>query len=320
VRRGILLAPVVFVLACPEHPKLELEDLQAEVSKALCQRAAACRQFPDVETCEATLLLDYRQLVLDKEERRVAYDEDLAFDCVEAIRRAHGPGSCSLTKLLAGPEVDACARAVRGKVPYNNPCFASDECQPGLVCDLGGCRDGECCAGTCRDVLKTGGNCSAAGSVCEAGAFCSKDPGGGPTLMCTARAKEGQECVGSAGCESGTLCFTQPGGLRPTCGRLPAHGERCTTKEDGPHCDAFSDYCDARGICSTRVALGEVCGPDRQCVWYGRCDPLSQLCVEKGHVTSACAKDDDCLGSLRCAGGKCAAPVFPEPCSSPPAQ
>jgi hypothetical protein len=312
-RRSLVLASVLLLAGCDDD-KIEIKDLQGAVIEALCERGAACHQYPSVDACKATLLLDYQQLETDFDEHRIKYDAVLAFKCVDAIRNGQGPGSCSVTDRLAGVEIAACKGAVMGTVDYQQRCFATNECQDGLYCDLSGCRDGECCAGSCEGLSKIGGNCSAPGSVCEDSGFCS-DEHDGSGLRCRAKANKDEACVGSAGCAAGYLCFSQPARQGPTCGRLPAHGQRCAS-EDGPRCDSFSDYCDAGGICSTRIALGQPCGPDKECASYASCDPASQVCVEKGRIASPCSKDDDCLGSLRCASGVCVSPVFPQSCSS----
>jgi hypothetical protein len=293
---------------------LPLDDLEEKITEALCDRATACGQYPSVPVCKSTLLLDYTQLRAGVHAGRLEYDDKQAFNCVKAIAEGQGPGSCSITARLSAADLLWCKLAVKGKGEVDEPCFAANECRDNLYCDLSQCHDGECCEGTCKGVVRMGGDCSVAGSVCADGGYCSDDHTGlGP--LCREKAQAGEDCVGSASCLGSTLCLYDPVRQGGACSTLPLEGQPCAA-DDGPRCDSFKDYCGANGRCVPRVAVGGSCASDEQCAWFATCDPTLQRCVEKGHVTSACAKDDDCLGSLRCTAGICVAPAVPRQCNS----
>lgn len=324
-RRVFALALFVMgvAAACCEDPTppvdtLELGELQAKVTSALCGRAVACARFPDEATCAAALALDYKGLEADSKAGRVYYDPKQGKSCVDDIESGKGPGSCSITELLSSSDLSSCAAAVIGFVKKGEGCVANYECGTRL-CDFSGCSaDADvCCAGTCQELVRPMGDCSLPGAVCMDGTACVEDPTG-LGLLCEAQVDPGKPCSGSSQCKAGSLCvIDDPTTASGTCRALPAEGQPCAVPGN-PECDSFNDYCDpVTKKCVPRAGKGGECPKHVECAWFERCDVVSLKCVAKGAVGSACAADDDCLDPLACVNGACGVPTTSRVCPVP---
>jgi hypothetical protein len=284
---------------CDDEVSIRLEDLQERVSSALCASAVRCGQYPDQQTCEETLGLDYRQLQAAEKAGKIEYVPEQGFSCVKAIEEHQGPGSCSLTVRLTQAPPPACEAAVAGMVAKDQPCFVKNECGSESFCDLSACHAQECCAGSCKLAVRGGGDCSPSGAVCEAGTYCLEK-----ALVCTPKVALGDACTGSAACREG-VCLYDAKAQRNVCGLLPGEGKDCAVTE-GPRCDLINNYCDpATDKCKRRRGLQEACGSNDECAAFALCDAASGKCVQKGGKGDACAANDDCLGALRCGDGVC---------------
>jgi len=287
-----------------------------------CARAVACRQMPDLATCLATTSIDLSQFTDAVNAGKIIYDGAAAATCFAATSLVGV--ACTMTAQEAVPNDPSCAHIFNGTVAEGGPCSQPDECVSGS-CDLDvvtGCSGtAGCCTGACAAVappappasapLPIGGDCSAAGSSCVAGAFCSAS-----TALCVALLAVGQPCDNAAEefCRSGLTCSVPAGGTQQVCLARPAEGESCN---GGVLCDVLDDFCDpATRTCQPEIGVGGACPNGVGCVDYAQCDGRTRKCLEDGQAGDSCSLRDGslCLGSLECTtegasgDGRCALP------------
>jgi len=277
-----------------------------------CARAVACRQMPDMATCLATTWVDLSPLINAVSAGKTTYDGAAAAMCFEASSPALV--ACTMTAQWDAPEDPSCAHIFTGTEAAGAPCLTSNECASANcdTNDLTACTaTPACCAGTCGPVvaavapLPIGSDCSAAGSSCVAGAFCSAKSG-----LCVANVAVGQPCDATMDrfCGLGLTCGAAASGTQQVCLAHPAEGQSCATLAT---CDALDDYCDsATRKCVPKIAVGGACPNGIGCVDYAQCTGRTGKCVEDGNVGEGCTRSTPpCLGALECTNnGLCELP------------
>jgi hypothetical protein len=230
--------------------------------------------------------------------------------CIAFIR-------ANLTCSVDGPPgvvtAPACSVTFIGTLALGVPCFENLACSSGY-CNVANCADGAvCCAGTCAPspTILRGGDCSAGPANCEQGSFCLTDPSS-VVQTCAPQLAAGQPCTDYNQCASGYECVSDPTTGTRTCGTLPTEGEACT---GSPFCGSLADYCDpTSGVCTRKVEPGGACPTRLECANDAACDGTTGTCVSKA-AGAGCAAATDCLRTLVCANGQCAAPADPPACS-----
>ncbi len=128
-------------------------------------------------------------------------------------------------------------------------------------------------------------------------------------------------------CSNVTQTYADPAGTacRAAFVGVGAAGAPCMGDHecvDGLTCVEYTKIAD--GSCKLPPAIGEPCGPGRSdagssgaaslefgahpsCADGARCDLLQGKCVKASAAAEACSADEDCVESLHCVLGKCAA-------------
>jgi hypothetical protein len=281
----------------PSGP-VAIDDFGARYVDVICAGSARCGLYPDAATCKRVLVEDFGQLVADVKAGKISYDDAKGGACLGVL------AGVGCRESDADQNTTACDEAFKGTKAEGAACVTPAQCVSG-GCDFSGCSaTAACCAGKCLAAPPTvaeGAACDgtshcATGAVCDGGTC--KRPGG-----------RGATCRGPFQCQAGLACVTQIGATSGTCGSFPATGQACNTS--GGACDSVSDYCDSvTNKCTKRLAVGATCAStDQGCVYYAFCDPSTSKCVAFSELDGSCLADGDCLGTLLCLNGKCAAPT-----------
>jgi len=298
--RTALLLVVVAGCPDPQPDPVDSADLESRVKDSWCAAAANCGEFPDVQTCAASLSFDFRQFQADLLAGIVVYDRAKAGQCVVEIGDRQGSTSCSLTTQLSAPPSHACSGTIVGTLDRDAPCFVDSECKAGL-CIPGACPAGDaCCPGSCGFVVRTGEDCSALEAVCPESSYCATESNGSKT--CRPRLKAGAECEQSDACAADHLCLPDSTGAW-RCRRLPATGEPCVPAHG---CDSISDYCNAATIppqCAPRAKPGDSC-QHAPCAPYAYCSTTA-TCSLRQSLGEPCTSDAECQGTLTCIHQSC---------------
>ncbi len=253
------LPVVVLVLGCggEEGPaEVPLSAFCERWAAALCESATRCRCGEAIagldDACPeaaaaACPLAEGTGLSVLVDEGSVPYDGAAAGRLVAAIEDV----SCGDAPACASSE--ACI----GLSGEGGPCGTNHGCAPGLSCASGRCV----AAGGLGDRCREGAEC--ASSRCEDGA-------------CVEKAADGTACTEDPECASGRCDFSTG-----RC-RAPEPLEGLCTE----HTDCETGYCDrdrdiAAGNCRARLADGEACDEDRQC--------LGGACIDARCAAAICA-------------------------------
>jgi hypothetical protein len=276
--RGSLV--LLFVVGCGG---VDLTDFQDESLDARCEYLTRCGLFPSETACQsyfAGRTAQSTSIVAAVDAGKVKYDEDLAEECIDALRDA----SCS-----QGASLDSsCDDIFVGTVADGGACAFDDECVSG-TCSITDCTDA-CCPGMCvpsRPVPKIGEMCN---FVCEDGAYCADDN------TCHAELPVGAACADPFACVPGAYCADRTTTTSGTCKKLPATGEACVDI-----CGNIGDYCD--GTCKPVGQLGAVCSKDDACSFYYECDETMH-CAETP-VPTLMPNGATCSSSVQCQSHYC---------------
>jgi hypothetical protein len=314
------LIPVLAVAAgaCGRPPlgpptPIPAADYGSTIVDRKCARAVACGQMPDMASCVASMSTDFSQFFDEVSAGRLIYDGAAAAQCFAATSLVGVP--CTMTAQAAVPNDPSCAHIFTGAQAEGDPCGQPDECVS-ATCNIDPLTDCSgtpvCCTGTCAPPgpaaaapVAVGGDCSAAGSSCVAGAFCST-----LTALCVARLAVGQPCDATMDryCSIGLTCGPAASGTQPVCLAPPAEGESCATLMP---CDGLDDYCDPLARkCLRKVVPGGFCQTGACCVDYARWDG-GTTCVADAKLGDPCelSMPPFCLGSLDCTHGFCELPL-----------
>lgn len=283
MRRSLLL---LFVVGCGG---VDIQEFQDEAIDARCEYLTRCGLFPSANDCRADFdatTAPSTSIVAAVDAGKVVYDEDLAEDCLEALRE----GSCSQTASL-DPK---CEDIFTGTIADGGMCAFDDECVSGR-CSVEDCTMA-CCPGTCmpaRPTPKIGEMCL---FICEAGAYCGADS------ICHALQPKGAACDAPFACDDGLYCNGLTSMMSGTCTALPNTGEACVEQ-----CLNIGDYCE--GTCKKVGLVGATCANDDQCSFYYECDdtmkcaaPMREPLLPNGATCSSsvvceshyCGNDNKC--------------------------
>ncbi|HUJ57159.1 MAG TPA: hypothetical protein VLX92_01640 [Kofleriaceae bacterium] len=294
---------------------VSINDLETQLVSAECHFAVACNLMPDIATCTGTEGFDdnyFETIKTAVANGTIKYDSGEAGKCVSAYQSL----SCSYeSETSSGLETDdnnPCDKVFTGTVAVGSACFVTEQCVPNAQCDytMTNCDTStSCCTGMCTAIapkVALGGDCSS--GECVDGAYCKTDDTT-QTQTCTkqltsagATCDAQDSCAAPLACDQTTLACVKPA----------AHGATCNP-QNFPACDDARDNCDSTMTCNSLVGIGGACDPTMfgQCVEYADCDSTSQKCVERSKVGGSCSTTGgtpNCLGSLTCNSGTCAAP------------
>jgi len=230
-------ALIVALAACGDDDGIPIEDLGDELVGQLCERMVRCGVYADDAACRADFdpLID--QLVHQVDAGRVAYDGELAAECLEAASGA----ACDRTAEENRIQLQACVDALKGTVADGAQCFNDQECIS-EDCVVETCTMA-CCAGTCgRTIVPAAIGAPCPDQECVNGAFCSA------AGTCTALLAAGATCNDDDECGYGLLCSG-------TCVDSPDRGQPCP---DGV-CGGIGDRCGEGGTCVGLSARGGPC-------------------------------------------------------------
>ncbi|MCP3140507.1 EB domain-containing protein [Pyxidicoccus xibeiensis] len=328
-----------------ESPRVEREDFNAEVARAICEQLDRCVGIADMERCRENQLtwgfakehgLGTRYDTA-LEDGRVRYDAEAAAQCVEFLR----DGACdeapaSPPVVMRGLEYDTRCRFLLGQVEVGGACQWTTECKDGTYCDAlpascgGVCQRGSapepvvasdaCAPGTIflsGRCLKPGGagtNCGAEDGklqgVCDAGTYCEQSQDSKRT--CQRVKAEGAACDDSAGPQCGWPLFCGDG----RCQKPRNEGEACKALgtasfgrmecRSGLFCDADSGQ---PGICRPRRdEAGVACRNPFECGQDMNCVGAGTQQGVLGTCHPSPRKGEPC-GDLSCAMGLVCASV-----------
>jgi hypothetical protein len=289
-----------------------VDDFLPAVRNAICERAVACLQHPDVATCLATRIVSdgfgVPAWVSSVKRGGARFDPAAAAACLDAI-----PREC----LLVDPEwqltqwlgrylrTPPCLAAFVGSVQPNQRCESTIECA-NKHCGGGSPCPGGGAIGACRpapDFQAPGATCDGLESLCEFDATC------GPDGICLGPLPAASSCgAADRPCARATTCTSADGMAPYFCVSKPATGEACEVSGPMP-CARMDDYCDATtNVCARRRKPGESC-VQYDCVIYASCQNF--VCKPLGNIGEACDNNlHPCVPDLPCVGGVCSpAPV-----------
>lgn len=250
-------------------------DLLKEMISAVCENVANCCHAASLDLdnvkCRDEVTFPMTAPIGDP---LLAYDENLAADCVETVRDA--------AKACQTIDYSSCYKAFTGNRPPGASCSEALDCIQGSN-GFGNCsRDGHC-------VQPTRGQLNEPCSY-----SCVEGPGG---VKCQNIYNQGNS-LAEVACHSnnGLICVVT--GSTPTC--QPITGD-CRQRPDyvcpgGGACDQGS------GICLAPVPLGAPCGPTAKCVAGGYC--AGTVCQPLKRLNELCAESVECA-SQRCDAGLC---------------
>jgi hypothetical protein len=228
-----------------------------------------------------------------------------AWSQVARIAKGGADVAISGTTIAVGADIYGLAASV------GDACTKPGDCAGGL------CVDGVCCSSACT-------------AKCNA---CSNALTGMPDGTC-ALAKDGKDphgdCVASGSvCTSGTITNQVCNGAGAcrlssiSCAPFmcTADGKGCASSCTSDTDCAATQYCNASGVCTTRIARGDACKADGECASRfcvdgvccdTKCDGQCQACAEPGSVGSCIAVKGAprtpraaCAGSDPACAGSC---------------
>lgn len=303
-----LAAGIGALAGCDPEP-LSIDRLAAEEERVICAREVACGGAVDQATCESTAFLvesgRTATAIAAVKRGTLAYDSAMARRCLDQVTT-----DCAIL-----PDVpnNPCDEIFKGQVAVGGDCLLDDECAGGGACEIPSCPSA-CCPGTCASTKQApvplGGSCGASGADCVSGAACLDG-------ICAPPRAVGAACQGAwRECAAPAVCLAIPGGTE-TCTILPtSRGAPC---EPGANygCGRVDERCDAASrTCVPLSAPGSPCETIGDCVGYAYCD--AGACKIRPTIGQPCAMpiEIQCMGSLVCPAGVCAAPTPGPACLS----
>ncbi len=245
---------------------IPLEQLPAELGKALCQAEQACSPFfyqvafgnADCAGVLAAQLAEstFAQIQIAIDAKKANYDGLKAQSCVSAVAN----GGCGV---LDNDLPAVCREALSGTVASGGECDIDAECSGLSRCQI----DGNTCPGKCAPLSSAGVACTR-NDDCALGLICSN-----ATHHCAAPAAEGEPCDGGSAeqCASGLLCIGSSDDKKlagqcatPARALTQQAGETCSL-DAGPWC-AQGLACVIEGVspasyaCHPTAAAGGTCG------------------------------------------------------------
>lgn len=211
---------------------------------------------------------------LEGETRRLDLQLDAAAvpGCIAAARAQvpTPPASCGhqalaeqrvwVERMVPFLELPECRAALRGKLDHGWRCERDSECEPGL----------QCTQGHCRDIPALGEPCVGDGD-CPVSLMCTGYKG---QKVCTEAIAAGQPCDLIDVCQAGLRCDGAE------CVELPGPGETCASSNPDEACAAGA-WCHYEGDaweCQPQRDLGEPCTFSGQCA-SGACDERLERCT-----------------------------------------
>lgn len=288
-----------------------VDEFPLAARNAICERAVACSQHPDVATCLATRVVSdgfgiLPAWVSSVKRGGARFDPVAAGACLDAIPReclVIDPGwqlTQWLSQYLMTPP---CLAAFVGSVEPNQRCESTIECA-NKHCGGGSPCPGGGAIGVCRPspaFQAPGATCDGLDSLCEFDATC------GPDGICLGPLAAGSSCGNPwEVCARGTACTSADGMAPYVCVRKPATGEACEAG-GSKSCARIDDICDATtNVCTRRRKPGESCAQNDDCVIYATCEGF--VCKSRGKLGDACDNSlHPCVPDLPCVGGVCSA-------------
>lgn len=240
-----------------------------------CAYGVRCGGYTSLSTCQAFLsALGICRDSPGLKDGRVTFDASAGANCRNALSTA----ACDVA--LTACYVDF----LLGTGVANAPCFGSEECGAGLVCDLSATCPGVCVTATPVGMAPT------TSRPCARGLY---QYGG----LCTANVLLGQSCAPTGGqtfdrtCEPSAFCAT---GTRICTAKRRAN-ETCS---GGLDCGGVNS-CQG-GVCLPPVQLNQQCDTTRRCQSDLRCG-ATNTCVPLGGVGAPCSMAfGDCEPSMFC--------------------
>jgi hypothetical protein len=285
-----------------------VDDFLPAVRNAICERAVACLEFPDVATCLMTPAIGdgygVEAWVSSVKRGNARFDPTAAAVCLDSI-----PRDC----LVVDPEwqftrwlwqylvTPPCLAAFIGTAQPNEVCGSTVECA-NKHCGGGSPCPGGGAIGVCRpspDYQAPGATCDGIDALCEFDAMC------GPDGTCLGPLPMGASCSDTTPpCARGTICQS-PDGVQPrTCVNMPATGAACDATDPRP-CARIDDTCDTTtNVCTRRRKPGQPC-TQNECVAYADCE--SGVCTMLPVVGQACSGIRPCVRDILCMGSVCTA-------------
>lgn len=312
LRRMTIIPALLATFSCGGTRAVPLSEYPAKLEEANCEKQVRCELFPDVASCEQSMLPSMGQVVAGVNAGRIHYDASAASLCLDAIA-SMGCNTTDLFELSQAP----CWDTFQGTLPGGAACLIPDECLS-QICFFTSCSSA-CCAGVCAPDpatavrVEVGGDCSDENVLCVDGAYCE---GWNAPPICRATVPLGQPCdpaaVPPAVCSGLGQCATSSSALGGTCTLPAAEGQPCDVRVG---CNASNDRCDSvSGTCVHRGALGMPCDSSvwGTCVGYARCDSSTQTCLALTRAGEPCDNGQGavCLGMLACSSGTC---MLPDP-------
>ncbi len=266
---------------------VQLENICEEMKDALCSYLKRCDlewflQYAAHETCEQ--LFDCDDMELEEMAKgvaagRLAYDEALAGECLQALRTAE----CGNFEAVFEDMPEECEHVFTGLVAEGGDCYREEECSEGLYCDesvsdcpgqcqpykgLGdSCLGGDCdpdvagCdwdQGVCVELKGAGESCEYVD--CREGLVCDYDS---DPEVCLDPAPAGSSCTSSRGCDAGLQCVagkcTGPAGPGQACNLGEEFEGILYACQPNYYCDADIIHQQSIGTCQPKKGSGAEC-------------------------------------------------------------
>jgi hypothetical protein len=272
-----------------------------EVAEAWCEALVRCGQYPDLETCMASIDVVGPEVRGAVENGNASFDPAAAGDCEAAL------GQVTCEELGGAADLEACGEVWDGTVPDGGDCAVTAECAEGW-CDPGDCDPAlSCCTGVCaavedEGVVPIGGDCSV--ELCSSDAYCDYE-----AVPATCRQLVAADAPCHEGeCIEGLYCrITDLDAGTGVCSGLPDEGEPCDP--DYPVCARADNWCDpADNMCRRLALVGDSCDEvSDNCVAYAWCSP-DGMCVARPGEGDPCEDWPPCMGDLECVDDTCVIP------------
>ncbi len=290
----------------PVGKPVPLEQLEAELLKAMCQSFVNCGgadiSFASVDSCVAFLGSQFSDsgdsptsLIAEVKAGKITYDPVAAGNCL-----AYFATTCGAFK--NGKSPPPCKATFVGKIADGQPCNRDEVCTSGR-CEKTGQVSSDC-PGKCAQPAKAGGACNS-DSDCDGELLCIND-------KCAAKGGKAGAACNSESCDAGLFCdYSSPDGAK--CAALGKVGGACIGTEaceKGLYCKAA----DSQGVCTKPTALGGACtalggsgsgsGPgggfgecgDGVCLLKAGGSGGEGLCATKAKLGQPCQGPGQCIG------------------------
>jgi hypothetical protein len=144
MKKSLLSAACLLLMACTGSSGLSVDDFVAQLATVNCPRRVQCGDFPDEATCEKAYALSGLQgLPAFVNAGTVSYDGDAAERCLADIPLQHCDDTSHDENAQASFD---CGTVIKGTVGANGACKVGYECVSGNC--VTSCP-GQCCTGLC---------------------------------------------------------------------------------------------------------------------------------------------------------------------------